>query len=132
MSSVRTRRYYSQGEQRKNGSNWDSYYYTRDHLGRIREVVKSDGTLVARYDYDPYGKRSAQYQSSTYAGACDLAFTGHITIAPSTVANSPELVLTYLWAYDLGLGRWLSPDPLGETRDESLLPTGSADGVSPK
>ena len=108
------RRYYSQGEQRKNGSNWDSYYYTRDHLGSIREVVKSDGTLAARYDYDPYGKRSTQYQSSTYAGACDLGFTGHITIAPSTPANSPELVLTYFRVYDPGLGRWLSADPIGE------------------
>ena len=71
------RRYFDQGEQRKNGANWDSYYYTRDHLGSVREVLASNGTLVARYDYDPYGKRSAQYEAPTYAKGCDLGYTGH-------------------------------------------------------
>ena len=31
------------------------YYYTRDHLGSVREMVNSSGTIVARYSYDPYG-----------------------------------------------------------------------------
>jgi len=32
------------------------YYYSRDHLGSIREMTDSTGGLVARYDYDPWGK----------------------------------------------------------------------------
>lgn len=108
------RRYFSQGEQRKNGGAWDSLYYTRDHLGSIREVVKSDGTLQARYDYDAYGKRSARYVASTYPGGCDLGFTGHITLAPGSTSTQPEIVLTFFRAYSPDLGRWLSADPIGE------------------
>lgn len=107
------RRYFNEGEQRKNGTLWDAYYYTRDHLGSVREVLASNGTLVARYDYDPYGKRSAQYETGTYADGCDLGYTGHIT-QPSPVTGQTELVMTLFRAYDPELGRWLSADPIGE------------------
>ena len=110
------RRYFAQGEQRKNGSIWESFIYCRDHLGCIREVVKSDGstnTLVARYDYDPYGRRLAQYAASSYTGGCDFGYTGHVTV-PSLESGQAEMVLTYYRAYDPALNRWLSADPIGE------------------
>jgi RHS repeat-associated protein len=107
------RRYLGEGEQRKNGSFWDSFYYCRDHLGSIREVMNSNGTLAARYDYDPYGKRSMQYQAATYADGCDIGYTGHIT-QPSPVPLQTELAMTLFRAYDPELGRWLSADPIGE------------------
>jgi RHS repeat-associated protein len=107
------RQYLEQGEQRKSAGTWASYYYTHDHLGSIREVMNSDGSLAARYDFDPYGKRQSQYQSAAYSGGCDLGFTGHITQA-SPVPGQSELVLTLFRAYDPQLGRWLSCDPLGE------------------
>jgi RHS repeat-associated protein len=94
----------------------ENSFYSRDHLGSIREVVKSAGgtnTLVARYDYDPYGKRLTQYQSSSYTGGCDFGYTGHVTV-PSLVTGQTELVLTHFRAYDPNLGRWLSADPIGE------------------
>ena len=119
-SATIDRRYFSQGEQRKNATAWDSFYYTRDHLGSIREVVKSDGTLQARYDYDPYGKRSACYVASTYSGGCDFGFTGHITIAPGSTSTGPEIVLTHFRAYSPDLRRWLSADPLGEAGGMNL------------
>jgi RHS repeat-associated protein len=100
----------------------EKFFYCRDHLGSIREVVKSAGgtnTLVARYDYDPYGKRLTQYQSSSYTGGCDFGYTGHIT-APSLVAGQTELVLTHFRAYDPNLGRWLSADPIGEAAGMNL------------
>ena len=107
------RRYLSQGEQRKNGSVWASHYYNRDHLGSIREVMNADGTLAARYDYDPYGRRQIRYQASAYAGGCDRGYTGHIT-QRSAVPFQGEIVLTLFRAYDPGLGKWLSVDPIGE------------------
>jgi len=81
-----------------------AYYYTRDHLGSIREMLKSNGTVVARYDYDPYGRRT---KVSGNVDA-DFGFTGHYYDQPS------ELNLALYRAYDADLGRWLSHDPIGE------------------
>ena len=63
-----TTRVYPQGQH----SGGAAYFYTRDHLGSIREMVDGNGTVVARYDYDPYG------QSTTVIGATkpDFNFTG--------------------------------------------------------
>jgi RHS repeat-associated protein len=108
-----TKRFYGDGEQRVGGPDAGNYFYTRDHLGSVREVLAANGTLVARYDYDPYGKRTAQYQAATYTNGCDLGFTGHVTLA-SPVSGQVELVLTHFRAYDADLGRWLSVDPIGE------------------
>jgi YD repeat-containing protein len=47
-----TKRFFPQGEQ-ISGS---PYYYTRDHLGSVREMVDNSGNIQARYDYDPYGR----------------------------------------------------------------------------
>jgi uncharacterized protein RhaS with RHS repeats len=33
-----------------------AYFYTRDHLGSTQEMFTGGGTVVARYDYDPYGR----------------------------------------------------------------------------
>ena len=108
------RRYFAEGEQRLTTSSiWENYHYCLDLLGSIREVVKWDGTLVARYDYDPYGRRQTQYQSSTYAGGSDLGFTGHITI-PSIEPGQTEILLAHYRGYDPELARWLSADPLSE------------------
>ena len=91
------RRYFSEGEQRKNGSTGENHFYSRDHLGSIREVVKSvegANTLVARYDYDPYGKRLTQYQSSANSGGCDFGYTGRVT-TPSPVSDPIQIPRQY-------------------------------------
>ena len=103
--------YFAQGEQRRTGSAWVAYHYCRDHLGSVREVLDDDGTLVARYDYTPYGERIARYVDSSY-GSCDFGFTGHITI-PSLATGQGEIVLAFYRAYDPVLAVWLSEDPLG-------------------
>ncbi len=33
-------------------------YYAKDHLGSIRELGDSTGTIRARYDYDSYDMRA--------------------------------------------------------------------------
>ena len=96
-----TDRIYSQGQNIGN----TSYYYTRDHLGPVRELAKSGGsTFGARYDYDPYG------HSTTILGTTptDVNFTGLYRHSKS------NLDLAAYRAYDPDLGRWLNRDPLGE------------------
>ena len=97
-----TKRFFPNGVKVENGPAAGSYFYTRDHLGSIRELVDSSGNVRARYSYDPFGRRT---RLSGDVGA-DFGFAGMFW--------SPEanLALTYFRAYDPELGRWLSRDPL--------------------
>lgn len=81
----------------------NKFFYTRDHLGSIREVTDEAGNVRARYDYDPYGRRT---KVSGDVDA-DLGYTGHFHHADS------GLMLTFARAYDANLGRWISRDPTG-------------------
>ena len=47
-----TKRFFADGEQRVGDSDAGNYYYSHDHLGSIREVTDSSGTLLSQYDYD--------------------------------------------------------------------------------
>ena len=48
--STVTKRFFAEGEQRIGGGDAGIYYYTRDHLGSIREVTNESGNLVAQFD----------------------------------------------------------------------------------
>ena len=96
-----TRRFYPQGEQ----AGAVKSYYTKDHLGSIREVMGANGTVVSSSRYDAWGVR-------TTVGAQDAAsfgFTGHLE------QKELGLVFTLYRAYDPATGRWLSRDPIGES-----------------
>jgi RHS repeat-associated protein len=97
-----TKRFFNEGEQRIGGSDAGNYYYSRDHLGSIREVTDSSGRVKTVYDYDPYGKRVVLTGTMTV----DFGYTGHYFHAPS------GLNLTRYRAYNPELGRWISRDPL--------------------
>lgn len=92
------------------------YAYTTDHLGSIREVMQLAGTsgnpttatLAARYDYDLWGKRTV-LDGGTAAETLVLhGYTGHIRHAWSGLWLAPYR------AYNSGLGRWISRDPIAE------------------
>ena len=99
-SGAVTRRFFGQGEQ-IGGTN---YYFTRDHLGSVREMTDATATVRARYEYDPYGRRT-RVEGSIDA---DFGFTGHYVHSPS------GLHLALFRAYDADTGRWLSRDPIAE------------------
>ena len=40
-----------------NSGNWTAYNIGRDYLGRIPHIATSNGTLVAEYSYDPWGRQ---------------------------------------------------------------------------
>jgi RHS repeat-associated protein len=96
------------------------YFYFRDHLGSIREMFRNNGTVVARFDYDPWG-RSTTVINTTLP---DFNYTGLYRHSQS------NLDLALYRAYDPDLGRWISRDPrhhdnpansAGRLSDEFLL-----------
>jgi RHS repeat-associated protein len=100
-----TKRFFGGGEIQVVNGGEVPYYYTRDHLGSIRQVTDSSGAVVASYDYDPWGR------AARLSGSIDAAFgyAGYYVHAPS------GLYLTKYRAYDPNVGRWLSRDPAGES-----------------
>lgn len=99
-----TKRFFAEGEQRVGGSDAGNYYYSRDHLGSIREVTDASGNLKARYDYDPFGNEVVLTGNMNV----DFGFTGHY------FHQSSSLNLTMYRAYNANIGRWISRDPIGE------------------
>ncbi len=95
------KRFFGEGEQ-ISGTN---YFFTRDHLGSVREMTDGTGTTRARYDYDPYGVRTKL--SGTLEA--DFGYTGHFM-----VPSQPDHTFTLYRAYRPDLGRWLNRDPIGE------------------
>ena len=82
------------------------YFYTRDHLGSIREVVASNGTTIeAVYDYSPWGQVTKTVGSGVES---DFLYTGHL------YHDESDLHLTLYRAYNSELGMWLSRDPIAE------------------
>ena len=79
-------------------------FYTMDHLGSVRELTDNSKSVVARYAYDAYGIRTKV--SGTQSA--DFGFTGFYQHEPSGLA------LTLFRAYNPGLGRWISRDPIQE------------------
>jgi RHS repeat-associated protein len=107
-SSGLTKHYYGQGALELNGT---PYFYTRDHLGSIREVVDSTGAVKSRYQYDSYGVQTA----ITQAYASSIGYAGYVKHL-----NSGSLMTLYRF-YAPRLGRWISRDPIGERGGVNLF-----------
>ncbi len=99
-TSEGTKYFYRQGLVETNG---EKLYYTRDHLGSIREITESTGALVAKYQYDPWGVTTQL--AGTYVS--DLGFDGYLKHAVSGLLITPHRF------YAPRMGRWLSNDPAG-------------------
>lgn len=81
--------------------------FVRDHLGSVSAVTDGAVNTLARYEYDPWGRRGLVIGTDSTA----VGFTGHWFHAPS------ELWLTQYRAYDADLGRWISEDPIKHRGD---------------
>jgi RHS repeat-associated protein len=95
------KRFFQEGEQRIGSFN---LFFTRDHLGSIREVTGPQGATRAEYDYDPYGRRTKTAGDQDV----DFGFTGMYCHAPS------GMHLAVYRAYDADIGRWINRDPIRE------------------
>jgi RHS repeat-associated protein len=99
-----TKRYYAQGYRTEAGTP-ANFIYQKDHLGSIRAVTNSSGTLVSLLDYDSWG-RMTQLSGSVLP---DFTFTGHLQLD-----GLNDHLLTKYRFYRADLGRWLSRDPIAE------------------
>jgi len=99
-SNAVTKQFFAQGEV-QSGS---PFYYLRDHLGSVRELVNSSGAVQAEYTYDPYGNATTNQVSGTNVATFQYAgYYAH---------QGTGLDLTLYRAYDSVTGRWQSRDPL--------------------
>jgi RHS repeat-associated protein len=95
-----TAQYFRRG-QTISGTN---YFYTKDHLGSIREMTDGSGNTHAAYSYDSYG-RATKTQGAL---SSDFTYAGYYFHAPSSLS------LTVHRAYSSAIGRWINRDPIEE------------------
>jgi RHS repeat-associated protein len=99
-----SKKFFLQGMTLETGATSGTFFYTRDHLGSIRELTDSTGSIRARYSYDPFGRPvhlSGDLDS-------DFGFAG--MFCPAELSFN----VTRFRAYDPDIGRWLSRDPLND------------------
>ena len=100
------KRYLAQGLQVLSGPEAGLYYYTRDHLGSVREVLSNTAQVQQRLSYDPWGSTTA---SNSSLFGTEFGFTNHYRHGPTGNYLAPYR------AYSPAQGRWISRDPIGET-----------------
>lgn len=105
------RRYYAHGMQwtpnLAQPNTTTNYFFFRDHLGSLREMIDATGNLHKRYTYDLWGRRTQTVNTTTVPEPM-LGFTGHFYHA------STGLHLAFFRAYSAELRGWLSRDPYEE------------------
>ena len=108
--AITLRRLQPQGEALTSITGTTNYFYTKDHLGSIREAVDTNGVIVTRYDYDPYGRMNIMADALKPT----FAFSGHFDHYVS------GFYLTLYRPLNSATARWMSRDPLGETQGLNL------------
>jgi RHS repeat-associated protein len=101
------KRYFDEGVQ----DGGTAFFYTRDHLGSIRELLDGSSTVRARYDYDPLGRRTKISGDKD----SDVGYAGHYQHSASGLTLAP------FRAYDANLGRWISEDPAGQFDEPNFV-----------
>jgi RHS repeat-associated protein len=105
-----TAKYFDYGYQTVSGNTANNYFYTKDHLGGIQEVVANDGnTVEGRFIYGPWGETTYLDYSGGNVAEPQFGFAGYFQ-----TPYVPGLYLPEHRPYDPILGRWLSRDPIGE------------------
>jgi RHS repeat-associated protein len=77
-------------------------YVVRDHLMSVRDVTDANGSLMARYDFGPWGDRTLLQGTDITS----LGFTGQSSSRADTWSMAYR-------DYDATTARWLNQDPLG-------------------
>ena len=96
---------------------WTAYNIGRDYLGSITLITTADGTPVAEYSYDPWGRMRNPANLTIYNVGSEPAlflsrgYTGHEFLPWFSLYNMNARL------YDPLVGRFLSPDPYVQAPD---------------
>jgi len=99
-----------------------TYLTAYDANGNITEYVTTNGTVVAHYEYDPYGNIISQ------DGSLADAFTHRFSTKPYEAETG--LIRYQIRSYIPALGRWLSRDPMQEKGGVNLYAFNQNDGAN--
>ena len=97
-------------------------YLLHDHLGSVDAITSETGALLARLSYQPFGaRRSGDWQGGAPTGAewtqilavSARGYTGHEHLDNLGLINMNGRM------FDPMLGRFMSPDPVMQSSDES-------------
>ena len=77
-----------------------------DHLGSVRDVINTGGTVLNHLEYNAFGKRTSA-TSSAASNTPLFAYTGKL------FAGSIDLQWNINRWYDAEVGRWISEDSIG-------------------
>jgi RHS repeat-associated protein len=76
-----------------------AHFFATDHLGSVTEVTDGSATLLARYAFDPWGRRTV----TAGIDVTTVGYTGH--------QESRGRWSAWFRTFDPGTARWLSEDP---------------------
>ena len=86
--------------------NFSTSYYVHDGNKNVSEVIASDGTLAAHYEYAPFG--TVAVQRGKFAASNYLRYSGEYA------EDDTGTVYYNFRNYEPMAGMWLSRDPVGE------------------
>ena len=82
------------------------YHLAYDGNGNVTDLVGTNGSFVAKYQYDPYG--------NTIGKSGDLADVNHFRFSTKYTDSESGLVYYGFRFYVPEVGRWSGRDPIGE------------------
>ncbi len=96
---------------KKEGTEWSTYYYLRDHLGSVLALVDETGAIVESYEYEPYGLPT--FYDSTGSLIAD-SFIGNRMLYTGREWNADLEMYHYRHrTYDPRSKRFMQGDPIG-------------------
>jgi len=82
-------------------------HFHLDHLGTIRRITNSSGSLAYSHDYYPFGQEA----TNAYADMERMKYTGHERDLRDTTKTNDDLDYMHARHYNPNLARFLSVDP---------------------
>ena len=101
---------FSQGRIALNNNTQTIHYHHKDHLGSVRAITNSSGSVIEQNAYYPFGGRHTFGQSYTQNTANRYKFNGK----EEQTIGSLDLLDYGARMYDTKTARWLVQDPLAE------------------